>query len=105
MCAQILAADTNPKRERALHETQFGEASLVERPPSLALRVSSVLILAERPNWRTAALLGLAIWCSARFYYFTFYVIQHYVDDRFRFSGLSSFVKYLFRKRNPPFVD
>lgn len=67
--------------------------------------LACVLILAERPDWRTAALLGLAIWCSARFYYFAFYVIQHYVDDRFRFSGLGSFVKYLFRKRNPPFPD
>lgn len=59
--------------------------------------LACVLILAERPDWRTAVLLVLAIWCSARFYYFAFYVIQHYVDDQFRFSGVGSFVKYLFR--------
>ncbi len=59
----------------------------------VAAILACLLILAEHPDWRTAALLGLAIWCSARFYFFAFYVIQHYVDDQFRFSGIGSLVK------------
>jgi hypothetical protein len=53
------------------------------------------LILFESPNLRTAALLALAIWCFARAYYFAFYVIEHYVDPKFRFAGLFSFLRYI----------
>ena len=45
------------------------------------------------------ALLAIAEWCFARFYYFAFYVIQHYVDPSYRFAGLGSFAAYLLRKR------
>ncbi len=57
--------------------------------------LSSVLLLAEHPELRTAVLLGIAIWCFCRFYYFAFYVIEHYVDSSYRFSGLWSFARYL----------
>ncbi len=57
------------------------------------------LILAEHPTLKVALLLGIAIWCFARAYYFAFYVVQHYVDASFNFAGLSSFVCYLLRKR------
>ena len=52
------------------------------------------LILLEHPSFKLAALLTLAIWSFCRFYYFAFYVIQHYVDPGYRFSGLGSFAKY-----------
>jgi hypothetical protein len=52
----------------------------------------------EAPRWRVAFLLALAIWGFCRFYYFAFYVIQHYVDDGYRFSGLWSFARYLIRR-------
>lgn len=45
--------------------------------------LASSLLLIEHPSLKTALLLGLAIWCSARFYYFAFYVIEHYVDANF----------------------
>ena len=57
--------------------------------------VSSALILVECPAWRTAFLLGLAVWSFCRAYYFAFYVIEHYVDPSFRFSGLFSMLRYL----------
>ena len=57
------------------------------------------LLLLRTPEWQTAALLGLAVWCFCRFYYFAFYVIQHYVDDRYRFAGLLDFAGYLLRRR------
>ena len=57
------------------------------------------LILVEHPTWKVAGLLGIAIWCFARAYYFAFYVIEHYIDPGFKFAGLGSFVRYLFRQR------
>jgi len=56
------------------------------------------LLLADRPDLRTALLLTICVWCFCRFYYFAFYVIQHYVDDRFRFAGLMSFVRYFWKR-------
>ena len=52
------------------------------------------LLLIHSPFWQTGALLAVAIWCFCRFYYFVFYVIQHYVDDDFRFAGLIDFAQY-----------
>jgi hypothetical protein len=60
--------------------------------------LSSALLIIESPTWRVAALLVIAIWCFCRFYYFAFYVIEHYVDPRYRFSGLWSFFGYLISK-------
>lgn len=61
--------------------------------------LSTGILLLENTSWKTAGLLALTIWCSARFYYFLFYVIQHYVDQEYRFSGIGSFLAYLWRKR------
>ena len=50
--------------------------------------------------WMTVAvLLVLIVWAFCRAYYFVFYVIEHYVDSRFRFSGLWAFARYLLRKK------
>ncbi len=40
------------------------------------------LLLAENPGWRNAFLLSVAIWSCCRFYYFAFYVIEHYVERK-----------------------
>jgi hypothetical protein len=69
----------------------------------LGLATSAVLIL-EHPSWRFIALLALAVWSFCRAYYFAFYVIEHYVDPEFRFSGLLSFGRYFFRRRPPPSI-
>lgn len=58
-----------------------------------------LIIFMEHPDLRLAVLIGLSIWCFARFYYFAFYVIQHYVDDRYNFAGLLSFARYMLQKR------
>jgi len=57
--------------------------------------LASGLLLLEHPTLKVAALLAVAVWCFARFYYFMFYVIERYVDPRYRFAGVGSFVKYL----------
>lgn len=61
--------------------------------------IAAVLIFIDSPTWTTAGLLALVIWSFCRFYYFAFYVIEKYVDPAYKFSGLISFVKYLFRRR------
>jgi len=61
--------------------------------------LSSALLLIEHLEVRTAVLLGIAVWCFCRFYYFAFYVIEHYVDSSYRFSGLWSFARYLVARR------
>ncbi|HVV71276.1 MAG TPA: hypothetical protein VHI52_07235 [Verrucomicrobiae bacterium] len=60
--------------------------------------LSSSLLLLDHPELKVALLLGLAVWCFCRFYYCAFYVIEHYVDPRYRFSGLWAFARYLFRR-------
>ena len=61
--------------------------------------LSAALLLVEHPTYKTALLLVLAVWCFCRFYYFAFYVIEHYVDPNYRFSGLVSFAFYLVGKK------
>jgi hypothetical protein len=61
--------------------------------------MAAVGLLVEHPTLRFAFLLGIAIWSFARFYYFAFYVIEHYVDSRYKFAGLSSFALYLLQRR------
>jgi len=61
--------------------------------------LAAILLVLERPTLKVAVLLCLAIWCFARFYYFAFYVIEHYVDANFRFAGLISFVRYLVTRK------
>jgi hypothetical protein len=62
--------------------------------------IATALLLAEHFEWRTALLLLIAIWCFARFYYFAFYVIEHYVDPSYKFAGLIDFAKYLLRRQS-----
>jgi len=65
----------------------------------LAGLLAAVALLLQTPTPRTAALIAIAIWCFARAYYLAFYVIEHYVDPSFRFSGLWSVARYLWRPR------
>jgi hypothetical protein len=62
--------------------------------------ITSGLLILEHPTWKVGSLLALCVWCFCRFYYFAFYVIEHYVDASYRFSGLWSFARYLGQRRN-----
>jgi hypothetical protein len=57
--------------------------------------VAGGLLLREAPTLKVAVLLAIAVWSFCRFYYFAFYVIEHYVDPGYKFAGLGSFVMYL----------
>jgi hypothetical protein len=60
--------------------------------------LAAVLLLLEAANVKVAVLLVIAVWAFCRFYYFAFYVIEHYVDPSYRFAGLWSFFRYATRR-------
>lgn len=60
----------------------------------------AVGLLVQSPDLRTAFLLAVMVWSFCRLYYFLFYVIERYIDPSFRFDGIFSALRYLFKKRN-----
>ena len=66
--------------------------------------ISSLLLVLLNLNFKTIVLLLLAIWGFCRAYYFAFYVIQHYVDPNYKFSGLLDFAKYSLKKGRSNFT-
>jgi hypothetical protein len=84
----------------------------LSHPASIALKgalflflglLCAMLAIVERPTPKFVLLLTLTIWGFCRFYYFAFYVIEHYVDPGYKFSGLLSFAQYLRSKRREKF--
>lgn len=63
------------------------------------------ILFIETPTARNALLLLLMIWAFSRAYYFMFYVIEKYVDSKYRFSGIVSFLKWAFSKRTDKGCD
>jgi hypothetical protein len=49
---------------------------------------TAALILMEVPSVKVAVLLTLLVWAACRFYYFLFYVLEHYVDRTMPYAGL-----------------
>lgn len=62
--------------------------------------LASGLLLWHAASITVALLLVVSVWAFCRFYYFAFYVIEHYVDSTYRFAGLLSFMRYAIGKRN-----
>jgi hypothetical protein len=60
--------------------------------------LSAAMLLAMNPTGQTAVLMGLAIWASCRLYYFAFYVIEHYIDPGYHYSGICSACLHFMRK-------
>jgi len=60
--------------------------------------LSATLLFFAHPTLKTGLLIIIAVWSLCRFYYFVSYVIEHYVDPSYRFSGLLSFALYLIQK-------
>jgi hypothetical protein len=61
--------------------------------------LSAAILLVENWSWRTALLLALCVWGFCRAYYFAFYVIERWVDPKFKVSGLGNFLLFLWRSR------
>ena len=60
---------------------------------------SAALIFVEVPSVKLAALLAALVWASCRFYYFLFYVLEHYVDPTMRYAGLMDLLLGMKRRR------
>ena len=45
-------------------------------------------------------LLGISLWGFCRAYYFAFYVLERYVDTRYRYAGLLSLLRYALANRH-----
>lgn len=61
--------------------------------------MSAAILLIENWSWRTALLLTFCVWGFCRAYYFAFYVIERWVDPKFKFSGLGNFIMWCWRSR------
>ena len=59
---------------------------------------SAALLWLEKPTVRNVILLLLTTWAFCRAYYFAFYALTKYVDPQFRFAGLGSLARYIFRR-------
>lgn len=57
--------------------------------------LSGALLLAPFFSWRSLGLLVLTVWAFCRAYYFGFYVLEHYADPGFRYSGIWNLLCYL----------
>lgn len=66
---------------------------------AVCLAMSAGLILVESYSARTAILLMLLIWASARFYYFLFYVLHAYVDPSLKYAGLWNLIRAILTRR------
>lgn len=56
-------------------------------------------ILIESPTLRTAALLLIGIWCFCRFYYYLFYVLEHYAGRGRPYAGVLDALRYVLARR------
>ena len=88
------------RRERILSDLKSGLAIKIKGVLFLALGlISGGTLLANAFTWSNLLLLAICIWAFCRFYYFGFYVLHHYVDPNFTYSGLTDLVKYLISGR------
>jgi len=62
--------------------------------------ISAALVLIQTPTLRVAFLLALLVWGACRFYYFLFYVLEHYVDPSMRYAGLWDLLRGRRRRRD-----
>lgn len=60
--------------------------------------VASLIVGLQIGRFDLFLLFIVAVWAFCRFYYFAFYVIEHYVDSEYKFDGLYSALKYLLRR-------
>lgn len=70
----------------------------------LLAAIAAGLVFAEAwpmVSWRFAGYFALSIWACCRAYYFCFYVLQHYADPTFRYTGLMDLLLHLTGVKGP----
>lgn len=61
--------------------------------------LSAGIVLLHDFDLRKLVLYGISIWAFCRAYYFCFYVLHHYADPSFKYSGLCSVIRHLWKGR------
>jgi len=61
---------------------------------------SGGLLILDAPRLRTALLVTVLAWSSARLYYFLFYVVERYVDPSLRYAGLVALIRSFLASRS-----
>lgn len=61
--------------------------------------IAAALVICESPHARTITLLLISIWAFCRFYYFLFYVLEHYAGREKKYAGLWDALLHLCFKR------
>ncbi|MDQ8207872.1 hypothetical protein QEH52_10145 [Coraliomargarita sp. SDUM461003] len=54
-------------------------------------------LLMQSFRWETFVLLAIFGWSACRFYYFLFYVLEHYAGRAQKYAGILDALKYLLR--------
>ena len=60
---------------------------------------AGTLLVLELPSLKTAALLLATVWAFCRFYYYLFYVLDHYLGREKRFAGVFDALRFLLTER------
>ena len=58
--------------------------------------IATGMLIARDPTWQTALLTLLVIWAWCRFYYFLFYVLEHYAGSKRPYAGIIDALKSVF---------
>ncbi len=56
-------------------------------------------LLLQSLRWETLVLLAIFAWSACRFYYFLFYVLEHYAGRERKYAGILDELKYLLRRK------
>jgi hypothetical protein len=65
---------------------------------ALVTQLAAAGLLLQNLHWETVILLLIFAWSACRFYYFLFYVLEHYAGRDRNYSGILDEVKHLLNK-------
>lgn len=60
--------------------------------------LSSAILISQFQHWLSAAMLLITIWAWCRFYYFLFYVLEHYAGRKRPYAGVLDALTAIFRQ-------
>ena len=87
--AGILKPDTRSSRHKVVRDITSPRLLLFKFALFVVLGSAAALMLVLRaPQPVTVVLLAICVWAFARAYYFCFYVVEQYVDQGARYSGI-----------------
>ena len=60
--------------------------------------LSSAILISQLPHWSYIAMFLITIWAWCRFYYFLFYVLEHYAGRKRPYAGVLDALTAIFRR-------